>query len=299
MRVARTGEATTRETPRKRRSGFVPFLVGVLFVAALLAVVGRLISWKTYTPPPSISDESKTAKSDTPKEPPAKAPKTEAADQTAGDKPSPVGPETGAAAQPPATQPVNQPVTPPVNPPESTPAKNPPAPVVARVPVNPLPKSPAPKDVDPGQRRQPARNSGGPQDIQISSSPGGAVATLDGNSAEACTTPCSLNAPPGNHTVAVTMSGYQIEHRYVTVGSAPLELPPIVLHATGGTLMLSSDPPGATVLVDGRRIDQLTPATISLPLGTYSVTLEKDGRKATTKVEVRNGINFRKILLGQ
>ena len=143
------------------------------------------------------------------------------------------------------------------------------------------------------------RNAGAPQDILLTSSPGGATATLDGNSATSCTTPCSLSAAPGNHTVAVTLPGYQIEHKYVTVGSGPLELPPVVLHAAGGTLMLSSDPPGATVLVDGRKMPQVTPAQISLPLGTYTVTLEKDGRQSTAKVEVRNGINYRKILLGQ
>ena len=130
-------------------------------------------------------------------------------------------------------------------------------------------------------------------------SPGGATVTLDGNPAMACSTPCSLNAPPGRHALSIVLPGYQIEHREFMVGTRPLELPPIVMQAAGGTLMLSSDPPGAAISINGKRIDQVTPAQLSLGLGFQSITLEKGGRQVTEKVEIKSGINQRKIILGQ
>ena len=110
----------------------------------------------------------------------------------------------------------------------------------------------------------------------------------------------SAFATPGRHTVALTMPGYQIEHRDVEVGSSPVELPAVILRAPSGTLMVSSDPAGAAVLVNGRRLAQTTPAQIPLAPGTYSITVEKDGRQSTSNVEIRNGeIRTLKILLGQ
>ena len=82
----------------------------------------------------------------------------------------------------------------------------------------------------------------GPQEVMFMTSPGGATATLDGNPAMACSTPCSLNAAPGRHTLSIVLPGYQIERREFMVGTRPLELPPIVMQAVVGTLMLSSDP---------------------------------------------------------
>jgi hypothetical protein len=138
------------------------------------------------------------------------------------------------------------------------------------------------------------------QAVTIVSSPGGATATLDGRSDVACTTPCSLDAAPGRHTLAVTMPGYQVEHREVQVGTSPLELPAVILRAMEGTLMVSSVPAGAAVLVNGKRVVQTTPAVVSLPPGTYAITVEKDGKQASEKVEIRNGtITTLKVFLGQ
>jgi serine/threonine protein kinase len=316
-RAARAGESTTTAlADKKRRSGFVPFLVGMLCVAALLVAMGLLISKKTYVSPPLPANESKEdqpksqpgAAATTPA--PAAAPPAPAAtpEASAQDKPSPLGAATGTATRAgTGAGPGKSPETPTVTQPDQTAGVTPPGPVVQSPPAEPRsnPRNPKEitkeitKDTEPAPRHPPVRNAAAAQDILVTSSPGGATATLDGNPAAACTTPCSLSAAPGNHTIAVTMVGYQIEHRYVAVGSAPQELPPVVLRASGGTLMLTSDPAGATVLVNGRPIPQVTPVQIPLSLGTYTVTVEKDGRQVTEKVEVRNGINYRKILLGQ
>jgi hypothetical protein len=96
----------------------------------------------------------------------------------------------------------------------------------------------------------------------------------------------------------VVLPGYPTEHRDVEIGSAPVELPPIVLRAPAGTLMLTTVPEGAAVLVNGSRLPQTTPAQIPLAAGSYRITVEKDGKEATSPVEVRNGaISYLKITL--
>jgi hypothetical protein len=137
------------------------------------------------------------------------------------------------------------------------------------------------------------------QDVTVTSSPGGATASLDGNIAAGCTTPCALKAPSGKHLLMITLAGYEIERREFLVGNGPQELPPVVLRAAGGTLMLTSEPIGAAVLVNGRRVDMVTPVQIPLAPGIYTIGVEKDGRQATAQVEIRNGINYRKLVLGQ
>ena len=142
-------------------------------------------------------------------------------------------------------------------------------------------------------------HTGPVQDVTVTTSPGGARVSLDGNTAVACSTPCTLKAASGRHTLMVMLPGYEMERREFLMGNSPTELAPLVLRAAGGTLMLTSDPKGASVLINGKRIDMVTPAQIPLAPGTYQVTVEKDGRQSTAQVEIRNGINYSKIPLGQ
>ena len=80
--------------------------------------------------------------------------------------------------------------------------------------------------------------------------------------------------------------------------SSPLELPAVILRSTEGTLMLTSDPAGAVVLVNGKRHPQPTPAQIQLAPGSYTITVEwKDGKQATRTVQIKNGINYQKFLV--
>jgi hypothetical protein len=139
-----------------------------------------------------------------------------------------------------------------------------------------------------------------PQPVQVGSSPSGAIATMDGLADTACTTPCTLEAAPGRHTVELRKGGYDVERREVDVTSSALELPAIVLRSVQGTLMLTSDPPGAAILVNGKRNAQVTPAQIQLAPGSYAITVEwKDGKQATRTVQIKDGINYQKFLMGQ
>jgi hypothetical protein len=73
-----------------------------------------------------------------------------------------------------------------------------------------------------------------------------------------------------------------------------VELQPVV-----GTLWLTSIPDQAAISVNGKRIDQLTPARIPLRPGVYSIMVEKGGRQVTEQVEITNGIVTRRLTLGQ
>jgi hypothetical protein len=82
--------------------------------------------------------------------------------------------------------------------------------------------------------------------------------------------------------------------------SARWNFPAVVLRPVQGTLMLSSNPPGAAVLVNGKRQPQVTPAQFQLAPGSYSISVEwKDGKQASRTVQIKDGINFQKFLIGQ
>ena len=55
-------------------------------------------------------------------------------------------------------------------------------------------------------------------------------------------------------------------------------------------VMVSSEPAGATVLVNGNPTGKTTPARLDLAPGKYKITVERDGRQATQDVQVGSGI---------
>ena len=241
-RRARAGQTTaTAEGARRRKSGFLPFLAAVIMAAALLALIG----WQADPSLPrkwqGVGQRIQAALgigTPTPEPQPPAAPAApvaapaRAAAPTAEPKPSPMpavpaeGAQAGAGAAPGSQLPAPAAAKP--VPPEDA-GKN------ARVvrPEVPLPRTQA----------RPA--GGGMQQVMVVSTPPGATATLDGRPDAACSTPCALDAAPGRHTIAITLPGYQIEHRDVTVGSSEVDLPLVALRAPSGTLMLTTAPDGA------------------------------------------------------
>jgi serine/threonine protein kinase len=193
--------------------------------------------------------------------------------------------------------------------PKSEPRVEAPPPVETPKPQVPPPAAPDPADEKPSPMPVPPEKKESasaaqpetaltPARITVISSPGGATATLDGR--ESCTTPCSLDAAPGRHSVSLVLPGYQVERRDVTLAAErEIELPIVVMRNTSGTVMLSSVPNGAAVMVNGRRTGQTTPVQLVLAPGTYSIGVEKDGRQAVQTVEVRNGLTSLRIQLGQ
>jgi serine/threonine-protein kinase len=259
-------EATTAERAATRKSGFVPFLIAILTATGILALIGwQAGPWINQfvrgEPPPPAPKSSVPP----PPEPLATVAKAPVADE----KPSPMPP---AKAAPAAGTPVAS---------EDRPKE------AIRTPAEPVQTKTRERLVATAQR------------LTLVTSPYGATATLDGQPDATCVTPCELDALPGRRTIAFTLQGYDVERREVEVGSGPIELPAVIMRAHVGTLMLSSDPPGASILVNGRKRAEVTPAVIALAPGSYKITVEKNGRQNTQPVEMQNGIVSLKIPLGQ
>jgi serine/threonine protein kinase len=269
-RVDVTSTSTTENT-HTQKSGFLPFLAAILMAAALLVIIGWQVkpSWLGLSNSPP---EKPVAQQDPPKTPAPTVAPPAIVTSAAEPKPSAMPPTTASGEPPPiGTKP--------------------------QVPTTAVVAKSEPRPDTPVRRAPPSRES---QPIQLVTSPGGAIVTLDGDMDSACTTPCKLLAPPGHHSLELRKAGFDVERRDVEVGAKPVEMPAIVLRSVEGTLMLSSVPPGAKVLVNGKAQSQVTPAQLQLAPGSYQITVEwKDGRKATHTVQITDGIKIEKFVMEQ
>jgi serine/threonine protein kinase len=280
-------ESATAERAAGRKSGFVPFLVGVLMVTAVLAFIG----WKAG---PWLSQNTRS-------EPTAAVPQAPKPQPV----PPPVQPTAPPVSPPTAGEPATSPASPETPPPVAKSDRTAPGPTPAaparpdQSKPSPMPKANSAPVVNDDTPRPPVRAGAKPlpaeQEVALVSSPAGATATLDGRSDVACTTPCSLAAAPGRHSISFSLQGYEVERREVEIGSGPFELPAVILRAPGGTLMLTTTPAGASISVNGKRLSQTTPAQIPLATGNYNITVEKDGRQVTRAVDIRDGIVYLKL----
>ena len=299
-------DSTTMDTARRRRIGFLPVMLAVLMAAGLIGLIAwQAAPWIAHNAPakqaepapaaaPPDQAEKRPSAAGPPVAPAASAPAA-APGTTVPAAESPPAPGTeAAAAKAPAAEAAaaKGPEAPPEKAaePEPPPA---PKPKVAVKPAEPE-QEPEPQPV----RRVPARPRSTVFEVLVPTNPPGATVTLDGRPETTCKSPCSVQAALGRHRIAITMPGYQAESREVDVTGTPLEVPLVSLRQAGGTLMLTSVPPGAAVYINGRAWNQSTPAQISLAPGTYNVTVEKNGKRASDRVEVRNGsTTYRKIPL--
>ena len=212
--------------------------------------------------------------------------------------------ETGAPQSPPPQQ---------QNPPPAAPPVEKPTPAVTPAPAAAAPETKPPESTTPetsaatakseGDEAEPAaprpapaprprteRGSAAlPQAVGIVTTPAGALAAIDARSSASCRTPCTLTVSPGRHFVEVTLPGYQMVHREINVADGPQDLPPIVLQAHTATLLLSSEPPGASISVNGKLQEKTTPAQLTLPPGTYTIVVSKDGKSESRVVQLQTG----------
>ncbi|MGE5570972.1 MAG: protein kinase domain-containing protein [Rhodospirillales bacterium] len=159
----------------------------------------------------------------------------------------------------------------------------------------PVVEEPKPKPAAAPAATQSQREAAPPEEqpLQIVTSPPGADVILDNNLSKTCKTPCTFNVVPGRHTLAITMNGYRRELRIAEVAQRPQELF-VNLIREMGVVVINTDIPGAQILIDGKPIQEKTPAKLSLPAGRYMVTVVKDGRRADQEIQVKDGslLNF-------
>jgi serine/threonine-protein kinase len=269
-----TASTVNRAEPR-RESKLLPMIAAVLMVAGVFSV----LTWQGGERSSAVQAEVH--------QPPAPTPATK-------QDPTP----TRTVAKPPVTEPDPPPAPTPVA--KTEPEKK-------QEPARP----PKPSPMEPVERREaklaptevlhpttmPTRPSGKSQDLNIATNPPGAVAVLDGSGPN-CATPCALQVRPGVHSISVRLDGYQEERREVHMGGEDQDVPLISLRRAAGTLMITTVPPGATITINGNVQSQTTPAQINLPPETYTVMVEKNGKRAVDRVEIRNGnTNYVKISL--
>jgi hypothetical protein len=290
-KVSLSGSTEETKPSGRRKMGVLPVLFAILVAAGLVV----LIAWQAAPWLTGSTDSSpKTPVAEA--QPPAPQPALTASPPVEQKKPSPMpAPERAQAAPPDTGQtetkaeaPTGTTTEPKTQTAGATPERGPiPAPAVVEPRTRPASRQPPP-DLSTSPYLK----------VSVATIPPDATAMLDDRPDTACTTPCALDASPGQHKVSISRQGYQTEHRLVTVGSAALEIPTVALRAPGGVLMLDSAPSGARVFVNGALSEQVTPAKLPLRPGKYNIAIEKDGRRSSREVEIQNGITrFEKIIM--
>lgn len=137
--------------------------------------------------------------------------------------------------------------------------------------------------------KPPASRPTRPAQIQLVSNPPGALIVVDGSNDTSCTTPCSVELPPGRHTLSATLDGYR---RALRIFETPNDTEMFVnMDKAAGTVMLRSEPKGATILVDGETRTEKTPAVLTLPAGAHTIELVyEDARESHNVVVKESGI---------
>lgn len=273
--------STTEEIASRRRSRWrwvVPFAAALVVALGLIG----LIAWQfgsdlgTSRPAPA-APATQTASNP----PPAQTPTTPTAPPPVEEKkPSPMD------AAPAATPPAETPETPKQTAPVQSDGQNAEKPAETPEAAPEQPKAEQPKPERPKVKPRPPI---GPQDVMVTSEPASATATLDNDPSASCKTPCVLHVMPGRHTVSINQPGFQQESREVRIIDSPYEMPLVTLRARGGTIMVSSNPPGATIFLNDKPTDKVTPARLSVVPGAYNVRVEKDGVRKSESVEIKNG----------
>ncbi len=129
-----------------------------------------------------------------------------------------------------------------------------------------------------------------PGQLNIDSSPKGAQIAVDGKKL-ASVTPFSVpDLLPGHHTIVIGKSGYATETRSIDVTSGSKSVISVQLAPTTATVVVTSDPAGANVWIDGRDAGKTTPAQLSIDKpGSHIFVFKKQGyldETATANVQI-------------
>ncbi|HVN18980.1 MAG TPA: PEGA domain-containing protein [Dongiaceae bacterium] len=117
-----------------------------------------------------------------------------------------------------------------------------------------------------------------PGQLAIDSTPAGAQVQIDGASDPSWVTPFTLtNLQPGQHTITVSKSGFSTDTRTITITSGNRATAQIHLSQLAATVVVKSDPPGASIYVDGRDMSAKTPAQVSIDKGQHVLLVRLSG----------------------
>jgi serine/threonine-protein kinase len=125
--------------------------------------------------------------------------------------------------------------------------------------------------------------------VNLKVSAAGAQVIVDRNTRWACLAPCSLQLPRGRHVVVASLPGYRSYPKIFEADANGMDVE-IQMRAITGTLLISSEPSGAEVFVDGHRVAGATNLQEDVTPGYHSVLVRKEGSgTAERSVRVQEG----------
>jgi serine/threonine-protein kinase len=118
--------------------------------------------------------------------------------------------------------------------------------------------------------------------VFLTTSPPGANVVFDADPSTVCKSPCSRTLPGGRHTVSASLPGYRFAYKIFQV---PQDVE-VFLYLTKmiGKVQVLTTPPGASILINSEPRQQTTPAVFELPVGSYTITIKKQGFKSDQRV---------------
>jgi serine/threonine protein kinase len=198
-------------------------------------------------------------------------------------------PPSQEAAPPPPDTPAPTPTPTPVEQPKK---EEPPPPTPT--PIEPTPTPVPPRREVVAKRTSPQPKPASESDFQVTTSPAGANVVFDGDPSTKCKSPCNITLTSGRHTFLAQHAGYRDQHRIIEI---PRDAGVIVeLPKQAGSLSLITNPPGLTVIIDGKEQAQKTPANLSLSVGAHHVEVMKGSDKQEFTVDIRDGLLSSKFL---
>ncbi len=132
-----------------------------------------------------------------------------------------------------------------------------------------------------------------PTDVELVSDPPGARVEVDNRSDLACLAPCSVPLGPGRHTLFSELAGYGTAHKIFMV---PVDGAVFVsMNRNMGTILLTSDPSGADVAIDGRDYGP-TPVRVHLSSGRHHLVISDGNRQHDETIYIdTDGVYARSI----
>jgi serine/threonine-protein kinase len=125
--------------------------------------------------------------------------------------------------------------------------------------------------------------------VSVKTSAPGAQVVVDRNPRWSCVAPCSIEVPRGRHVAVASLAGYRSYPKIFEADSDAAEVD-IQMRAITGTLLISSEPTGADVFVDGRKVDGATNLQYDAGPGYHVVSVRKQGAgTAERSIRVQEG----------
>jgi hypothetical protein len=121
--------------------------------------------------------------------------------------------------------------------------------------------------------------------LLVSTKPPGADVFIDG-AKQSGQTPVSLPLAPGEYNIVLRKEGFEPYAGHVQVKGdvqTQLEVELTAKAMRVAWVMARSEPPGASILVDGVATGQSTPARVQMTAGMHAVTLLLPGREPVTR----------------